>query len=56
MRKVGEGVRLTTELSPHPHKEMRKVGEGVRLTAEGKGPQVVREVIQSDEIVPHVRN
>jgi hypothetical protein len=45
-----------TELSQHPCKEMRKVGECVRLTAEGKGPQVVREVIQNDEIVPHTRD
>jgi hypothetical protein len=26
---------------------------GVRLTTEGKGPQIVREVIQNGEIVPH---
>jgi hypothetical protein len=40
-----------TELSRHPHKEVRKTGEGVRLTVERKGPQVVREVIQDDQIV-----
>jgi hypothetical protein len=41
----------TTERSRHPHKEIRKVREGVRLTTEEKGPQVVREVIQNDQIV-----
>jgi hypothetical protein len=46
----------TTELSRHPHKEIRKVGEGVILTAEGKGPQVMREIIQNDEIVPYNRD
>jgi hypothetical protein len=43
----------TTELSRHPREEVRNVGEGVRLTAERKGPQVAREIIQNDEIVPH---
>jgi hypothetical protein len=45
-----------TELSRHPRKEMRKVGKGVRLMEEAKGPPVVREVIQNDEIVPHTRD
>jgi hypothetical protein len=40
-----------TELSQHPHKEVRKTVEGIRLTSEKKGPQVVREVIQDDQIV-----
>jgi hypothetical protein len=44
----------TTKLSQHTHKEMRKVREGVRLTMEGKGSQVVRQVIQNDEIVLHI--
>jgi hypothetical protein len=35
---------------------MRKVGEVVKLMGEGKGPQVVREVIQNNEIVPHTGN
>jgi hypothetical protein len=43
------GLDGTTELSQHPCKEMRKVGEDVKLTMEGKGSQVVREVIQNDE-------
>jgi hypothetical protein len=46
----------TTELSRHPCKEMRKVGEGVRLTAKGKGPEVVREVIQNDKMVLHTKD
>jgi hypothetical protein len=40
-----------TKLSRHPHKEVRNTGEGVRLAAEGKGPHVVRKIIQDDQIV-----
>ena len=44
------------ELSRHPREEVRKVGEGVRLATEGKGPQVVREVIKDDQIIPITRD
>jgi hypothetical protein len=35
-----------------PKQKVKKTGEGVRLMAERKGPQVVREVTQGDQIVP----
>ena len=51
-----DGLNGESELSGHPGKEVGEHGECLGLGAQGKGPRVVREVVQHHQVVLVPRN
>jgi hypothetical protein len=45
-----------SKLSGNPSQEVRKGGEHIKLQAQGKSPQIMRVVIQNEQIIFIARN
>jgi hypothetical protein len=51
-----DGLDGEAELCGHPSEEMKKRGKSIRLRTQGKGPRVMREIIDHHKIVLITRN
>jgi hypothetical protein len=51
-----DGLDGEAELCGHPSEEMKKREKSIRLRTQGKGPRVMREIIDYHKIVLITRN